>query len=101
VRVGVALGGAVGVRVGVFVAPGDAVGVRVGEDVGVLVAPGGAVGVRVGVLVAVVVVVGFAGKPTTATGMSRSLVVPSPSLPEAFQPQQRIRPSSISAQVCA
>ena len=40
-----------------------------------------------------------APKPETATGLSRFVVVPSPSWPERLSPQQRTVPSARSAQV--
>jgi hypothetical protein len=38
--------------------------------------------------------------PATATGTLRDAVVPSPSCPAPFAPQQRTLPSAIAAQVC-
>src|SRR6266498_3682884 len=38
-------------------------------------------------------------KPTTPTGVSRSVLVPSPSWPESFQPQHATRPALVSAQL--
>src|SRR5688572_17590407 len=38
--------------------------------------------------------------PSTATGVLRSVVLPSPNSPESLRPQQRAPPACVSAQVC-
>ena len=94
---GVAVGvdDAVHVAVDVFEAVAVAVRVPLGVGVAVAVAVAVATGRTVGVGVAMTFVV------PTNTGAVRSVVVPSPTWPLRFQPQQYASPTVVTPHVCA